>query len=55
MNAVLVGTPLGGIASGAMLMAGLVWQADVTISVTIAIVFFANYHRFKILQLHRRS
>jgi hypothetical protein len=52
--AVLIGTPLGGIASGAMLVAGLAWQAGVTFLVTIAIVFFANYHRFKILQRYRR-
>jgi hypothetical protein len=51
--AVLIGAAFGGIATGAMLVTGLVWQAGVTFLVAMAIVFFANYHRFKILQCHR--
>jgi len=47
--ALLLSIPLG-VGAGVMLMAGLVWQAGVIFLVAMAIVIFANYHRFRILR-----
>jgi hypothetical protein len=41
------------LASGAMIMAGLVWQSGVAFVVAIVIVTLANMYRFRVLQRYR--
>ena len=41
------------VAAGVMLVEGLLWQAGVGLVAAVAIVPFANYHRFKILRRYR--
>lgn len=50
--AILVAVVLA-MAAGALLMAGLAWQAGVAFLVAIAIITFSNYYRFKMLRRYR--
>ena len=41
------------VAAGALLMAGLVWQAGVAFLVSVTIIAIANYERFQIVRRFR--
>jgi hypothetical protein len=50
--ALLFAMPLA-VASGVMIMAGLIWQAGVTFLVAMAMIVFANYWRWQFVRRYR--